>query len=84
MSENKQEIQRSTKVSFKEPPLPKASLIIWIITIGLAILLIWAWLFKLEEVSTGTGKVIPSSKEQIIQSLEGGILTKLNVKEGVL
>ena len=82
MSENKQEIQRSTKVSFKEPPLPKASLIIWIITLGLAILLIWAWLFKLEEVSTGTGKVIPSSKEQIVQSLEGGILTKLNVKEG--
>ncbi len=26
--------------------------------------------------------MIPSSKEQIIQSLEGGILTKLNVKEG--
>lgn len=48
----------------------------------MAVLLIWAWLFKLEEVSTGTGKVIPSSKEQIIQSLEGGILTKLNVKEG--
>lgn len=82
MSENKQEIQRSNKVSFKESPLPKTSLIIWIITIGLAILLIWAWLFKLEEVSTGTGKVIPSSKEQIVQSLEGGILTKLNVKEG--
>ncbi|MCL6248254.1 HlyD family type I secretion periplasmic adaptor subunit [Acinetobacter sp. ANC 4945] len=82
MSENKQELQRSTKVSFKEPPLPKSSLIIWIITIGLAILLVWAWLFKLEEVSTGTGKVIPSSKEQIVQSLEGGILTKLNVKEG--
>ncbi|WP_180171493.1 HlyD family type I secretion periplasmic adaptor subunit [Acinetobacter sp. YH12023] len=82
MSENKQEIQRSTKVSFKEPPLPKSSLIIWIITIGLAILFVWAWLFKLEEVSTGTGKVIPSSKEQIVQSLEGGILTKLNVKEG--
>lgn len=38
--------------------------------------------FKLEEVSTGTGKVIPSSKEQVIQSLEGGILTKLNVQEG--
>ena len=43
---------------------------------------IWAALFKLEEVSTGTGKVIPSSKEQIIQSLEGGILTKLDVREG--
>lgn len=81
MSEQ-QELKRSTKVSFKEPPLPKSSLVIWIIGIGLLILLTWAWLFKLEEVSTGTGKVVPSSKEQVIQSLEGGILTKLNVKEG--
>lgn len=32
--------------------------------------------------STGTGKVIPSSKEQTIQSLEGGILAKLYVHEG--
>ncbi|TSH73120.1 HlyD family efflux transporter periplasmic adaptor subunit [Acinetobacter sp. RF15A] len=76
------ELKRSTKASFQEPPLPKSSVIIWIIGIGLLILLTWAWLFKLEEVSTGTGKVIPSSKEQVIQSLEGGILTKLNVKEG--
>ncbi|TCM64385.1 adhesin transport system membrane fusion protein [Acinetobacter calcoaceticus] len=73
---------RSMKTSFKEPPLPRATLVIWIIGIGLIILLIWAWAFKLEEVSTGTGKVIPSSKEQVIQSLEGGILTKLNVQEG--
>ena len=65
-----------------EPPLPRTSLFIWIICIGLLVLLIWAWLFKLEEVSTGTGKVIPSSKEQTIQSLEGGILTKLYVHEG--
>lgn len=65
-----------------QQPLPKVSIFIWIICIGLLSLLIWAWLFKLEEVSTGTGKVIPSSKEQIVQSLEGGILTKLNVREG--
>lgn len=82
MSENNQEIQRSNKVSYQEPPLPKASLIIWIICIGLLVILVWAWLFKLEEVSTGTGKVIPSSKEQVIQSLEGGIITKMNVREG--
>ena len=65
-----------------EPSLPKPSMFIWIICIGLLVLLAWAWMFKLEEVSTGTGKVIPSSKEQIIQSLEGGILTKLTVQEG--
>jgi len=77
-----QQLKRSSKVSFQEPPLPKSSVIIWIIGIGLLVLLSWAWLFKLEEVSTGTGKIIPSSKEQMIQSLDGGILTKLNVKEG--
>ncbi|WP_312327369.1 HlyD family efflux transporter periplasmic adaptor subunit [Acinetobacter sp.] len=77
-----QQLKRSSKVSFQEPPLPKSSVIIWIIGIGLLVLLSWAWLFKLEEVSTGTGKIIPSSKEQVIQSLDRGILTKLNVKEG--
>lgn len=77
-----QQLKRSSKVSFQEPPLPKSSVIIWIIGIGLLVLLSWAWLFKLEEVSTGTGKIIPSSKEQVIPSLDGGILTKLNVKEG--
>ena len=74
--------KRSMQVTELEPPLPKASLFIWIICIGLAVLLLWAWLFKLEEVSTGTGKLVPSSKEQVVQSLEGGILTTLNVREG--
>lgn len=65
-----------------QPPLPSVSKFIWVICIGLLVLLAWAWFFELEEVSTGTGKVIPSSKEQSIQSLEGGILTKLYVSEG--
>ncbi|WP_163311238.1 biotin/lipoyl-binding protein, partial [Klebsiella aerogenes] len=43
---------------------------------------IWAWFAVLDEVSTGTGKVIPSSREQVIQTLDGGILTELNVREG--
>lgn len=70
------------QLSYSEPPLPKASYLVWVICIGLGALLAWAAVFKLEEVSTGTGKVVPSSKDQVIQSLEGGILTKLNVKEG--
>ena len=82
MNEQPQHTKRPAKASFHEPPLPKSSMVIWIIGLGLLVFFIWAALFKLEEVSTGTGKVIPSSKEQIIQSLEGGILTKLDVKEG--
>lgn len=74
--------KNALKMKELAPSLPKISLFIWIVCIGLLVLLLWAWFFKLEEVSTGTGKVIPSSKEQLIQSLEGGILTKLNVHEG--
>ncbi|MEG0603462.1 MAG: HlyD family efflux transporter periplasmic adaptor subunit [Acinetobacter sp.] len=82
MNDQEQLKPRSSSIQLSEPPLPKSSLVIWIIAIGLLIFLIWAWLFKLEEVSVGTGKVIPSSKEQVIQSLDGGILTRLDVKEG--
>ncbi len=43
---------------------------------------VWAWYSILDEVSTGTGKVIPSSREQVLQSLDGGILAELKVHEG--
>ena len=43
---------------------------------------VWAWYGILDEVSTGTGKVIPSSREQVLQSLDGGILAELTVREG--
>ena len=82
MNEQPQQTKRPAKASFHEPPLPKSSMVIWIIGLGLLVFFIWAALFKLDVFSTGTGIVIPSSKEQIIQSLEGGILTKLDVKEG--
>jgi adhesin transport system membrane fusion protein len=43
---------------------------------------VWAWFGILDEVSTGTGKVVPSSREQILQSLDGGVLAELTVREG--
>jgi adhesin transport system membrane fusion protein len=36
----------------------------------------------LDEVTVGSGKVVPSSQVQVIQNLEGGILTELVVHEG--
>ncbi|WP_235846169.1 HlyD family efflux transporter periplasmic adaptor subunit [Morganella psychrotolerans] len=46
------------------------------------LMFIWAWLSEISEVTKGSGKVIPSSKEQIIQSLDGGIITYIAIKEG--
>ncbi|MFC3396787.1 HlyD family type I secretion periplasmic adaptor subunit [Brenneria rubrifaciens] len=45
---------------------------------------IWAWFGTLDEVSTGSGKVVPSMREQTLQSLDGGILAELKVREGDL
>ena len=42
----------------------------------------WASETTLDEVTRGDGKVIPSSKVQIIQNLEGGILSEVLIAEG--
>lgn len=44
----------------------------------------WASHTELDEVTRGQGKVIPSSKIQMIQNLEGGILSEVLVSEGQL
>lgn len=65
-----------------EPPLPGASYLVWLVALGFIAFGLWAWSFRLDEVSTGAGKVVPSSKEQTIQSMDGGIVKALSVKEG--
>lgn len=42
----------------------------------------WAYETTLDEVTRGDGKVVPSSKIQVIQNLEGGILSEVLVAEG--
>jgi len=42
----------------------------------------WAKETTLDEVTRGDGKVIPSSKIQVIQNLEGGILSEVLIAEG--
>lgn len=46
--------------------------------------LIWSYFARLDEVSVGTGKVVPITKEQVIQSLEGGVLSELYVHEDTI
>jgi adhesin transport system membrane fusion protein len=57
----------------------------WTLVLLLALLaagLAWAGLSRVEEITQGEGRVVPSSREQIIQSLEGGILQEMRVREG--
>ncbi len=55
---------------------------VWAACSLLVVALIWAKFAVLQEVTTGQGKAIPSSKVQVIQNLEGGIVTEIFFREG--
>lgn len=61
---------------------PLSHLLLFIIALFLVAALLWADMAKLDEVTVGLGKVIPSGQVRLVQSLEGGILSKLEVAEG--
>ncbi|HBZ92819.1 HlyD family type I secretion periplasmic adaptor subunit [Pseudomonas sp. UBA7530] len=55
---------------------------VWAVSACLLTAMAWAHFAVLEEVTTGEGKAIPSSKIQVIQNLEGGIVSEIFVREG--
>ncbi|MBD8700808.1 HlyD family type I secretion periplasmic adaptor subunit [Sphingomonas sp. CFBP 13714] len=61
--------------------LATATRLVWILAALFVAALGWAWFAALDEVATGEARVVPTSREQVIQSLEGGILTKLPVRQ---
>ena len=61
---------------------PKPDIILYVILIFFVSFFIWASRAELEEVTRGNGKIIASSKVQVIQNLEGGIINEIAVKTG--
>ena len=49
---------------------------------ALLLLLIWAAFASIDEVTRGEARVVPTSQLQIVQSVDGGVVTELLVKEG--
>jgi adhesin transport system membrane fusion protein len=44
--------------------------------------IVWAHFAVLDEVKRGSGRVVPARQTQVIQSLEGGIISEILVREG--
>jgi adhesin transport system membrane fusion protein len=59
-----------------------ARTLIWLSIIAVLVLIAWAALANLDEVTRGEGKVIPSRQVQVLQSMDGGIVSEILVKEG--
>lgn len=64
----------------QEPLRARAVLAVFWATLVLA--LIWAAVTQVDEITRGEGKVIPSRQLQVLQSLDGGIVSAIQVKEG--
>lgn len=65
-----------------EQPSRKSNIVFLFITIFFTGVIIWATLAEIDELARGNGKVIPSDKIQRVQSLDGGIISEILVKEG--
>lgn len=61
----------------------RKSNIVFLLVIGIfSALLAWATFAEIDELARGNGKVIPTDKIQTVQSLDGGIISEIYVKEG--
>ena len=76
------EFMNDVKESLLAQKTPGSKIILQLIGVLVICGFIWAKYSKVEEITQGEAKIIARSREQVIQSLEGGILAKMEVKEG--
>jgi len=73
--------QEADVVILEQSPL-RARLLLYTIAVAVFILLAWACFAEVDELVRGDGRVIPSKQVQVIQSLDGGIVSEILVSEG--
>lgn len=74
-------VQDADYFMIHQEPL-RARVLVKTILIALALFIMWTAVAVVDEITKGEGKVIPSSQIQVLQSLDGGIVAEINVKEG--
>ena len=76
------EFMRETSAVVMQGPRPLSHWILWMTLVFFVIGIIWAALAPVDEIAVGEGKVITSSQVQVVQNLEGGIVSEILVKAG--
>ena len=82
VSHRDSEFIQAARAAEKTGSNPLAGFSLFLLVVIIAIAYRWADTAIIDEVTRSEGKIIPSSREQVIQSLEGGILVDLEVREG--
>jgi membrane fusion protein, adhesin transport system len=56
--------------------------VLFVLVSAVVVFIIWASLFQVDEVARASGEVVTGSRVQVIQSVDGGVLNELLVREG--
>lgn len=78
------ERRRSYAAAIRIDRSPYWSRYSFLLLLSLVCLLVWSRFAELEQITKGVAEVVPFSRVQVIQSLEGGILSELKVKENMV
>lgn len=70
------------QAAIHEKPSRPLVVLLYSLAALVTVLILWAAVTKIEELTKGQGQVVPTQEVQIVQSLEGGILQELLVAEG--
>jgi len=73
--------QDADRAVLEAEPL-RARALLYVIAAVVLSLILWAGLADIDQVTRGEGKVIPSRQVQIVQSVDGGVVTEILVAEG--
>lgn len=68
----------------ERPPSPLGRAIVWTIVLVFSLAVVWSIFGKVDIVAVAQGKIIPSGRVKLIQPLESGVVTGINVIEGQL
>ncbi|HTJ96897.1 MAG TPA: HlyD family type I secretion periplasmic adaptor subunit [Rhodocyclaceae bacterium] len=60
----------------------RARVMIKTLLVGAALFIMWAAVARVDELTRGEGRVIPTRQLQVLQSLDGGIVSQILVQEG--
>ncbi len=60
----------------------RLSLVLWLMLLLVGALIAWAHYSTVDETARASATVIASSRVQVIQAVDGGVIEKLNVREG--
>lgn len=65
-----------------DEPLPRATWALYLLCIVVTAAITWSALAHVDEITRSDGRIVPDGREQVIASLDAGILRELKVREG--